>query len=174
MPRRGKLRPSSDSESEELWMPTSDWKGDNRRWATAVHGNINVGAIMTPMARVWASSTVSATRGAAAWALGLPKSDRSDIARCTRPQSRRRRSSRATTAAVRRCRTSTAAPPEDVSDEARSASLLIDGVIAGAPCSTGPAVQRRPSASRKADRTKPRPPGTAAPASSHGRRRAAI
>src|SRR5687767_507443 len=71
------LRPSSDSEiTMEIWMPVSNWNGKYQAVGNgAFNGTIGYGAMMTALARGYATSSTDTghTGGGANWALGHPE-----------------------------------------------------------------------------------------------------
>ena len=71
------LRPSSDSEINiEVWMPSSNWNGKYQAVGNgAFNGNINYGAMMTALARGYATSSTDTGHrgGGASFALGHPE-----------------------------------------------------------------------------------------------------
>jgi len=71
------LKPSSDSDIKmEIWMPASNWNGKYQAVGNgAFNGNINYGAMMSALARGYATSSTDTghTGGGASWALGHPE-----------------------------------------------------------------------------------------------------
>ena len=71
------LRPSSDSEiAMEIWMPVSNWNGKYLAVGNgAFNGTIGYGAMMTALARGYATSSTDTGHkgGGASWALGHPE-----------------------------------------------------------------------------------------------------
>ena len=71
------LKPSSDSEIKmEVWMPVSNWNGKYQAVGNgAFNGNINTGAMTTALARGYAVSSTDTghTGGSASFGLGHPE-----------------------------------------------------------------------------------------------------